>query len=101
MIAAARFPARREPANNQFAHPVAHGRIWFSSQLLCVPLQGTHNNVIERDIRPFATARKSWLFSDTVAGAKSSAVVYSLMLTCRACGVEPHAWLLHVLTELP
>lgn len=59
------------------------------------------NNVIERDIRPFATARKSWLFSDTVAGAKASAVVYSLMLTCRACGVEPHAWLLHALTELP
>jgi hypothetical protein len=59
------------------------------------------NNVIERDIRPFATARKSWLFSDTEAGAKASAVVYSLMLTCRACGVEPHAWLLHVLTELP
>lgn len=23
------------------------------------------------------------------------------MLTCRACGVEPHAWLLYVLTELP
>ena len=23
------------------------------------------------------------------------------MLTYRACGVEPHAWLLHVLTELP
>jgi len=22
------------------------------------------------------------------------------MLTCRACGVEPHAWLLHVLNEL-
>jgi len=49
----------------------------------------------------FATARKSWLFSDTEAGAKASAMVYSLMLTCRACGVEPHAWLLHVLTELP
>ncbi|KVM80977.1 hypothetical protein WJ60_26660 [Burkholderia ubonensis] len=32
------------------------------------------NNVIERDIRPFATARKSWLFSDTVAGAKASAL---------------------------
>ena len=26
---------------------------------------------------------------------------YSLMLTCRACGVDPHAYLLHVLTELP
>ena len=47
------------------------------------------------------TGRKSWLFSDTVAGAKASAVVYSLVLTCRACGVEPYAWLRHVLTELP
>jgi transposase len=53
------------------------------------------------DIRPFATARRAWLFSDTVAGAKASATVYSLMLTCRACGVEPYTYLLHVLTELP
>ncbi|EIF32079.1 transposase [Burkholderia sp. Ch1-1] len=59
------------------------------------------NNIIERDIRPFVTGRKSWLFSDTEDGAKASATVYSLMLTCRACGVEPHAWLLHVLKELP
>src|SRR5579872_2754775 len=47
------------------------------------------------------TGRKSWLFSDTVAGAKASVVIYSLVLTCRACGVEPYAWLRHVLTELP
>jgi transposase len=59
------------------------------------------NNIIERDIRPFVTGRKSWLFSATKDGAKASAMVYSLMLTCRACGVEPHAWLLHVLKELP
>ncbi|MFS8050504.1 MULTISPECIES: transposase domain-containing protein, partial [unclassified Rhizobium] len=26
---------------------------------------------------------------------------YSLMLTCRACGIEPLAYLRHVLTELP
>lgn len=51
------------------------------------------NNVIERDIRPFCTGRSSWLFSDTVAGAKASAIVYSLMLTCRACNVEPYAYL--------
>jgi hypothetical protein len=25
----------------------------------------------------------------------------SLVLTCRACNVEPYAYLLHVLTELP
>lgn len=59
------------------------------------------NNLLERDIRIFATGRKSWLFSDTVAGAKASAIIYSLMLTCRACGAEPLAWLRHVLTELP
>ncbi|KIP98268.1 transposase, partial [Agrobacterium tumefaciens] len=39
------------------------------------------NNILERDIRVFATGRKSWLFSDSVEGAKASAVIYSLMLT--------------------
>ncbi len=36
-----------------------------------------------------------------MAGADASAVIYSLMLTCRACGVEPYAYLRQVLTELP
>ena len=40
-------------------------------------------------------------FSDTVAGAGASAVIYSLVLTCRACGVDPYDWLNHVLAELP
>ncbi|WP_162243596.1 transposase domain-containing protein, partial [Rhizobium sp. Leaf386] len=40
-------------------------------------------------------------FSDTADGAKASAVIYSLMLTCRACGVDPLTWLRHVLAELP
>jgi len=48
-----------------------------------------------------ATSRKSWRFSDTVDGAKASATIYSLVLTCRACGVEPYDYLLHVLRELP
>ena len=59
------------------------------------------NNFIERDFRPSTTGRKNWLFSATVAGAQASAVIYSLMLTCRDCGVEPYAYLRHVLTELP
>lgn len=28
-------------------------------------------------------------------------MIYSLMLTCRACGVDPLTWLRHVLAELP
>ncbi len=59
------------------------------------------NKLLERDIRIFATGRKSWLFCDATSGAKASAVVYSLMLTCRACGVEPLAWLRYVLSEVP
>jgi len=59
------------------------------------------NNILERDIRKFVTGRKNWLFSDTVGGAKASSVIYSLALTCRACGVDPYNWFVHVLTELP
>ncbi|GAC1527065.1 MAG: hypothetical protein NVS2B16_35170 [Chloroflexota bacterium] len=59
------------------------------------------NNLIERDIRPFTIGRKNWIFSDSVAGARASAIIYSIMLTCRACNVEPYRYLCHVLTELP
>ncbi len=59
------------------------------------------NNVLERDIRPLCTGRNTWLFSDTVAGAEASAMIYSMMLTCRANDVEPYGYLLNVLDEMP
>ncbi len=59
------------------------------------------NNRVERDIRPVATGRKAWLFADTQSGANASATLFSIMLSCRANGVEPYAYLRHVLTELP
>jgi hypothetical protein len=62
---------------------------------------GVGITAFERDIRPFTTGRKAWAFSNSTAGADASATIYSLMLTCRACGVEPYTYLLHVLTELP
>ncbi len=60
-----------------------------------------NNNLIERDIRPFTIGRKNGMFSNAVAGVDASAVIYSLRLACRACDVEPYAYLQHVLTELP
>ena len=45
--------------------------------------------------------RKNWLFSDTPAGAHASAVIYSLMQTAKANGVEPYTWLRRVMRELP
>jgi hypothetical protein len=35
------------------------------------------NNLLERDIRIFATGRKSWLFCDTPDGARASADLQS------------------------
>lgn len=59
------------------------------------------NNRVENSIRPFVVGRKGWLFSDTPAGAHSSAVIYSLMQTAKANGKEPYAWLCNVLHDLP
>ena len=59
------------------------------------------NNRAENAIRPFVIGRKAWLFSDTVAGANASAVIYSVLETAKANGVEPYTWLRRVLRDLP
>jgi transposase len=59
------------------------------------------NNRCENAIRPFVIGRKAWLFIDTPAGAHSSAVIYSLVQTAKANGLEPYAWLRRVIRELP
>ena len=59
------------------------------------------NNPVENAIRPFVIGRKAWLFADTPHGAKASAVLYSLVETAKACGVEPYGWLAYVLKRLP
>ena len=45
--------------------------------------------------------RKNWLFSDTVAGAKASANLYSLIESAKANGVEPYAYLCALFQALP
>ena len=59
------------------------------------------NNRCENVIRPFVIGRKAWLFSDTPAGAHASAVIYSLVQTAKANGLEPYTWLRRVLRDLP
>jgi transposase len=41
------------------------------------------NNPAERLIRIFVIGRKAWLFSSSEEGARSSALIYSLVLTCK------------------
>jgi transposase len=59
------------------------------------------NNGAENALRPFCLGRKNWMFSDTVAGARASANLYSLIETAKANGIEPYAYLRHLFTELP
>ncbi len=59
------------------------------------------NNRCENAIRPFVIGRKNWLFSDTQAGARASANLYSLIETAKANGIEPNAYLTYLYTQLP
>ena len=58
------------------------------------------NNFAENAIRPFVIGRKNWLFSDTVKGAKSSAIIYSLIETAKANNIEPYTYLNLILTDM-
>ena len=63
-----------------------------------VPLD---NNLAENAIRPFVVGRKNWLFCDTVAGARASAGLYSLIETARANGLNPFDYLKSLFEKLP
>ena len=51
------------------------------------------NNGIENEVRPLALGRKNYLFAGDHGAAENIAVLYSLLLSCRAAGVNPRAWL--------
>lgn len=59
------------------------------------------NNAAENAIRPFTVGRKNWLFADTPKGASASAVVYSLIETAKANGLNVFAYLQHLLLYMP
>ena len=59
------------------------------------------NGFTERAIRKFAIGRNNWLFSDQVAGANASALLYSLVVTAKANGVNPYKALVQLFTQLP
>ncbi len=59
------------------------------------------NNKAERHIRPIAMGRKAWLFAQSEAGAKATALWYSLVETAKANGLEPYWYLRKVFEEMP
>ena len=59
------------------------------------------NNQVENAIRPIVVGRKNWLFCDTQAGANASVIVFTVLETAKANGLNPETYLNHLLTVVP
>ena len=59
------------------------------------------NNLCEANIKPFATARRAWLFADTPKGAFANGVLYTLVESARANNLDIYEYLKYLLTEMP
>jgi len=59
------------------------------------------NNLIENSIRPTAVGKKNWLFIGSEDAGKKSAILYTIVESCRRQGIDPQAYLRDVLTRIP
>ena len=59
------------------------------------------NNASERAIRGFCIGKKNWQMIDTIHGAKSSAIIYSIVETAKANNLKPFDYVQHLLEEIP
>src|SRR5258705_335850 len=59
------------------------------------------NNLTENAIRPSAVGKKNWLFIGHPQAGWRSAVIYSIIVSCRRRGIEPWEYLKDVFTRLP
>lgn len=59
------------------------------------------NNLVENDVRPAAVGRKRWLFIGHPDAGWRSAVIYTIIQTCRRHGINTQEYLTDVLARLP
>jgi transposase len=59
------------------------------------------NNLSEIAVKPVAITRKNSLFSDSVAGAEASAIVFSIINTAAANNLDPYKYLHYIFCQLP
>lgn len=58
------------------------------------------NNPVENSIRPVAIGRKNYLFAGSHEAAQRSAMLYSLLGTCKLSGINPFIWLRETLRRI-
>jgi hypothetical protein len=59
------------------------------------------NNLVENAIRPSALGKKNWLFIGHPTAGERSAVIYTLLGSCRRHGLNPFDYLKDLFTRLP
>jgi len=59
------------------------------------------NNWCENQIRPFAVGRRNWLFMGNAKGAWAASIIYSLVVTAKANGLDPWQYLMDALAKAP
>jgi hypothetical protein len=59
------------------------------------------NNLVENAIRPTAVGRKRWLFIGHPQAGWRSAVIYSILASCRRRSINPRDYLTDILHRLP
>ena len=58
------------------------------------------NSAAERVMRPIAIGRRNWTFAGSDAGGHRTAAIYSLIETAKIHGLDPQAYLRHVLERI-
>lgn len=120
-------PARRLAARQRLSKPVVDGfKAWMDKELPLVLPQSLlgkaftycknqwsklirflddgrleiDNNRAERSIKPFVIGRKNWLFANTPRGAKTSALIYSIVETAKENGLNPFDYLKYLFERI-
>lgn len=123
----ARDPLARQRERERVLRPLFEVfRTWLTKELLTLPLRSpmleafryvlNHwdglwrflddgripwtNNTSERLLRHIAVGRRAWTFRGSFEGAEGACVLWSLMQSCRALGLDPRRYLIDTLEAL-
>jgi len=95
--------AERYPAKSALASAISYCRNQWGKLAAYVDHGQVRidNNLTEQAIRPCKLGAKNWLFVGCPDAGKTSAIVYTILESCRRRGVEPMAYLCDALRRLP
>jgi hypothetical protein len=59
------------------------------------------NKLVENSIRPTSVCKKSWLFFGEAEAGERSAIIYTVIESCRRRGIDPFVYLHDAFTRSP